>query len=421
MEVKEDPKIETESSEEKFSFLQETIKKEPVSKKKLFKKILLLVLGGILFGAAACLGFYALKPWATSWFQGRVHRISIPEDAENTEDGQENHEPVGDVAESAADYETTLRNLYQVAVEAERSVVTIRETETDLEFLTEDGQEESVSGVIIADNGREILVLGSNRLCRGQESWTVQFVDGKVYKASLKKQDKTKGLAVFAVDRSKMDSETWENMKIASLGNSNIQGRGSAVFALGNMFGYPGGVSCGMISSVKQEMHLADGSYEVLATDIPAEKGGTGILFNIDGEVIGLMVPEIWPDNGGNLVNACAISAMKPSIERLSNGESVPYVGIRGVMADGKDAEEQGIAKGLYVQKVEADSPAMMAGIQSGDVLTVVDGIKLTEFKVYQKLLQECEAGESIKIKGCRKGNDGYVDIEYNVTIGSNE
>ena len=73
------------------------------------------------------------------------------------------------------------------------------------------------------------------------------------------------------------------------------------------------------------------------------------------------------------------------------------------------------------MQKVEADSPAMMAGIQSGDVLTVVDGIKLTELKVYQKLLQECEAGESIKIKGCRKGNDGYVDIEYNVTIGSNE
>ena len=60
MEVKEDPKIETESSEEKFSFLQETIKKEPVSKKKLFKKILLLVLGGILFGAAACLGGFQI-------------------------------------------------------------------------------------------------------------------------------------------------------------------------------------------------------------------------------------------------------------------------------------------------------------------------------------------------------------------------
>ena len=78
--------------------------------------------------------------------------------------------------------------------------------------------------------------------------------------------------------------------------------------ALGTMFGYPDGMSYGMISSADYKTAFYDGECDVLATDIVSETRGTGVLFNIDGEVIGLISPTVWNDNDSNAANAYAIS-----------------------------------------------------------------------------------------------------------------
>ena len=106
-------------------------------------------------------------------------------------------------------------------------------------------------------------------------------------------------------------------------------------------------------------------------------------------------------------------------IECLSNGESVPYLGITGVTVTEEIANEQEIPGGVYVQNVEADSPAMAAGIQSGDVITEIDKADVTTLSAYHAALMKQKTGDSIRIKGMRKGTDGYVDVQYNVTVGS--
>ena len=36
----------------------------------------------------------------------------------------------------------------------------------------------------------------------------------------------------------------------------------------------------------------------MIATDIPAEEQGTGMLFNMDGEVVGMISSSVWNDTG---------------------------------------------------------------------------------------------------------------------------
>ena len=63
----------------------------------------------------------------------------------------------------------------------------------------------------------------------------------------------------------------------------------------------------------------------------------------------------------------------------------------------------------------------MAAGIQSGDVVTSVGRTKVASLNAYQKEIMEYEVGEEVILHGKRKGNDGYVEIEFKVTIGSRE
>lgn len=423
MEMKEDPENRTEDPKEEFSFLQETIKKEPVSKEKVIKRILQIAVTGLIFGVFACVGFYALAPWASSNFQGKADKVTIPEDEEDPQEEQlaEENEPEEAVL-SAESYNELMKYLYQIAQEAEKCVVTVRAADADAVISSDASQMvNGVSGVIAADNSRELLIVASNAVCEGKEAWAVCFADGKSYPASLKKQDRSTGLAVFAVERNKMESATWEAVKVATLGNSSMVVRGNTAIALGNMFGYANGIGYGIISSTKYDVELADGGISILGTDIVTSDSGTGVLFNTNGEVTGLIMPDIWPGTEGAPANAYAISDLKPLIERLSNGEGVPYAGIYGVAVDEELSEKEGIPKGVYVRQVEADSPAMNAGIQNGDVLTQIGKTKITSIYVYQKALQELNVGDVVRISGKRRGSGGYVDIEYTVTVGSLE
>jgi len=86
-----------------------------------------------------------------------------------------------------------------------------------------------------------------------------------------------------------------------------------------------------------------------------------------------------------------------------------------------KLAGEQGIPKGIYVREVEADSPAMQAGIQNGDVITEINKTDITGITGLHKQIAEAGTGTQIRIKGQRRGADGYVDVTFDVTVGSKE
>lgn len=414
-----------EDSEEKnYSFLRETIKPKPISREQLLRQFVRTAVYGIILGVFACLGFFALKPWAQNWFQGNPKTVTIPEDedpdAENAAEGEEAEETTQEL--DAESYDQIMAGMDEIADEAGKCVVSVEavpETEDWNAEMTGIGR--NAAGLITADNGQEILILADSRICQDAASWKVVFVDGRQYSAVLKKKDGNSGLAVFSVERRAISDATWSSISVAVLGNSNLVDQGEPVISLGNMFGYGGGMAYGFVSSTDYRHILYDGECDVISTDIAVESAGTGFLFNISGEVIGMITPSVWDGTGDNIANAYSISDLKPLIEILLNGGSVPYTGIHGTMVTSELEKEKGIPQGMYVVDVETDSPAMAAGIQSGDVICSVGGEKITNIGGYQDAVLNIKVGDQVIIEGKRLGADGYVNVDFTVTVGSIE
>ena len=410
--------------EDKYSFLQETIKTKPISREKLIRQLIRIAVCGVLLGGFACLGFFALKPWAQSWFRGDPQTVTIPEDEQPSEeeDASAAAEAPAEQVLDAESYEEIMDSMNAVAQEARKGTASVSVVSAEQDWNTEaTGIRPSVTGVITADNGQELLILADDSLCGEGDAWNVTFSDGTVHSASLKQRDATRGLAVFSVARTGIASSTWNAVKVSVLGNSNLVKQGQAVIALGSMFGYADGAAYGIISSNDYQEKFYDGECSVLSTDIAAGSDGTGVLFNLDGEVIGLISSKIWDDEDESTANAYAISDLKTTIELLANGDSVPYIGIYGTAVSRATQREQGIPEGIYVIEVDPDSPAMAAGIQNGDVIWEVGGEDVSSAAAYQRALFDTMTGDTVTLRGKRLGTDGYVDVEFTVTVGSKE
>lgn len=413
------------NGQEEFSFLQETIKKEPFSGKKFVNRLGRMAVYGIVFGMMAGISFFAVKPWAEIKFQKNPSQVTIPKDTKEETKEQEKKTKT----KTAAVPEITLESyrhmntqLYNVMRETEKSIVEIKGIHGNEDWLLESYDVvNSVSGAVIADTGTELLMLASNTVLREADSISVIFDDGNSYTAKLKKQDKNLGIAIFGVEKADLKKGTLEYVKPAKLGNSNLVTRGNVLIAVGKPFGYSNGYGYGVASSVKKTIPLADGDYRLLLSDIPGSDNGSGFLLNMQGEIVGIIKREITKSKNVNVSNALAISDLKGAIEILSNGNSVPYVGITGTAVTENIAKEQGIPRGIYVKNVESDSPAMEAGIQSGDVITKIGRTKISTLNAYQNELLKYKAGEELTLSGQRRSNNGYVELTFTVTIGSKE
>lgn len=407
---------------EEYEFLQETLKDEKKRGRIRKSTIIKCAVLGLVFGMTASLGFFALKPWAEDLILGDPDEITIPEEEEDQENTDTTEEDQSLVV-SMDHYREMNAALTEIADKAKCSMArisVIADETVDAENAT--GEEaagtNSVTGVIVADNGQEYLIFGSNRVCQNGETVEVTFADGRSYEANVKQTDGTLGYAVYAVHKSSLAASTAEKIQVAALGRTGTAEQGNTIIAMGDPFGYGDSIGFGVIASSGTEKNRTDGEYRVIGTDISGAADGTGSLFNVNGEVVG-MIDASAGEEDTTTVTAYGISDLKPVIECLSNGESVPYLGITGVTVTEEIANEQEIPGGVYVQNVEADSPAMAAGIQSGDVITEIDKADVTTLSAYHAALMKQKTGDSIRIKGMRKGTDGYVDVQYNVTVGS--
>lgn len=418
--MEQKPREETEEGYPEYSFIQETIKKE----KGAVRKGLFRMAGfGLVFGVSACVSFSALKPAMDSFFKENPEKVTIPAEEEPAEDIPEETEPEEVVQQTldADSYRQMQRSLTSIAVKANRSVVEVVGVEETLDWMAETSDyKRSVSGEIVADNGRELLILGKSSVVKGAQKLLVIFNDGSSCPAVLKKSDGNLGLGIFAVNRSEIKDATWAQIETAVLGSSNAVSKGDVAIVIGKPFGYAGAMGFGSIASGKNTLDLADGQYRLINTDIAGSKNGSGFIVNLQGEVIALIDQGTAEEGSTELVTGYGITDIKTVIEQLSNGKGVPYIGIYGVDVT-EEIEEQGIPKGLYVKNVDADSPAMAAGIQSGDVIMSVGDINVQTYTAYHQALTASSVGSEVKITGQRQGGDGYVDIEFNVTIGSKE
>ena len=404
-----------------YSFLQEVIKDEVGGTGKRKKRILRKIGVGIFIGLVACFTFSVFKPWVESRISGNPDEMTIPRDTKQTAENEADRSGKDGNGQKKDNYSKSVKSLSDVAKKGKRSVVSLLvltgATIGNKEFVSES---QSVSGVLIADNGQELLILGPTMEVGETQQIQATFCDGKKYQVTEKKSDANLELTIYAVKESQLEEKTAKSIRLAALGSSYEVKKGDTTVLLGMLFGQGDAVGYGVLRSSTEKAERADGTYHILGAELAGFTGGSGIMFNRQGEVIGIICDAAGEDAKEELMHAYAISDIKDVMQFLANGESVPYIGIHATDVSENIAEDRRIPRGIYVDKVEADSPAMRAGIQSGDVLTAIGGTDIENFEQYHELLMEEKEGTHLLIKGYRRGaKDQYVAVHFNATVGN--
>ncbi len=164
---------------------------------------------------------------------------------------------------------------------------------------------------------------------------------------------------------------------------------------------------------------MTDSSYQQISTDISGSKTASGVLIDMNGSVIGWIDMQYQTSDAQNLICATGITELKPLIEKLSNETSVGYLGIHVADVPENVRQEQYIPEGAYVLKTEMDSPAMEAGIQSGDVITAFAGRAVTGREELASQLLNARAGRQLSIQLKRQSGESYTDVTIVVNLGS--
>ena len=410
------------SEEEEYSFLQEIIKDEAGDQAKWKHDVLRRIQLGLIFGLVACFTFFACKPWVEKRFEEDPTEVTIPQDEQQEEDQtQQEEEQVQEqkTVLTTETYQEMLNNLKQVSGEVRKSVVEIQGavTEEELSKVQED-KEKSISGMIVADNGQELLILAGELPVKEAKIIRVTFSGDSQCDAILKSRDAGLGLCVYAVQRKNIADDVWAQIETATLGGSKVVSEGDTVIAVGKLYGCDTIAGYGVIESGENYLDKADGQYQTIYTDVAGDISGSGVLVNIRGEVIGIINTSVRPDDQTNKISGYGISDIKDVIELLSNGKNVPYLGVSGVEVS-SEMQGQGIPQGVYVKEVDAGSPAMAAGIQSGDIITNIADTDIINLLGYHNTLMKQNVGDKILVRGKRQGTGGeYVDIDFGVTVG---
>ena len=404
-----------ENKQDKYEFISEKIKEKPVNKKKLVYHVCFVVLLAVLFGIVASVTFVLCQPKMDDLLHPKEDpTITIPKDepeqeteTEEPDTETETNEPDSEaqiVYEqlTLADFQALQNEMYAIGKQANKFIVAVTGVKSNTDWFNNAYESKGQgSGIIIANSGQELLILTERKVIAGASSVYVTFVNDTSVEASIKKYDGNTGITVLSVPVDEIDNDTMNLISVAVLGNSLAITQGTLALAVGSPLGTNYSILTGNITSSAYSISTIDANYDIFTTDIVGSKNGSGALINLNGEVIGL-VTQGYSSEGDQM---------------LSNNKDIPYIGLEITTVTNTIAKENDIPKGVYIKEVKMDSPAMAAGLQSGDVITEIDGEAVISVDGYQTKLLSLTPGDVAEVTIQRQGNDGYTEIKCPVTV----
>lgn len=511
-------------------FLIEKIKEKPVNKKKLIRRTLITISMAVIFGLVACVTFLVLEPVISNWLypeeKPQIQTVEFPEDkeemlpeemlAENlptespeptptpeptrspdaqeggeTEDVRLGEEQIQDILARVTfdldHYKQLYGALHDYGNELNRCIVTVTAVTSNIDwFNSVQERENQCSGVIISENGMELLILTDYTAIRSAEKLLLTFFDDSRMEAQLKQYNEATNLAVLSVpleglsdkvrgktasaqggqngenphpeagsqgdstgddsgvqeaesqgagspesqgagspegqgtpDSGEQTKEEEEGLPIAKFGYSNTKSLiGTPVIAIGSPVGTSNSVSYGMITASNLTISTPDRNYRVLLTDISGSQNASGVLFDLQGRMIGIITNRRVGTDMKNMITAYGITDLQKTIEKMSNAAQIPYLGVKGADVPMEANQELGIPFGAYVEEFDMDSPAMRAGIQRGDVIVAIGERSVQNFTEYSNALMNQEPGETVEVTIMRQAQEEYREMRFEIELG---
>lgn len=409
-----------------MEFIREKIKEKPISKRKIAIKVGTAALCGLAFALVACVVLIIAVPYILPPQVSETQSSEEDSETESIVETTEDTEAAGDIIVlppdldlTISDYETLQNELYEIGNRVNKSIVTVVKVEDEDDWTVNDYELEGKgSGIIISEDSNYLYILTERKIIADAAHIRVSFVDGTGTEATILKYDGNTGISILTVEKRLLKAETKRAVAVAQLDYVNKVNNGALVIALGSPLGSNYSISTGNITSVENEVVTKDRNYSVYTTDILASKNGSGVLINTKGHVIGMVMQDFSGSQDVSTLTAVSVRELAWMIQSLKNGKDIPYVGLYLSTVTDDIAEDYEIPKGIFIKEVIADSPAMIAGLQNGDVITHINGEAIMTDARFSEKIAQLIPGTNCEISVKRQNGNEYYEVKCTVTIG---
>lgn len=237
--------------------------------------------------------------------------------------------------------------------------------------------------------------------------------------AILKRIDWLTGIALITVDAQLIAPEA--RPEGLPLGNSRSIKTGDYIIMGGEPQGFANSVVTGLVSGTRNDKVVIDGRRRIILTDVQGYTGNKGVMVDTAGSIVGWVVTQKVDEDEG-ILSAVGISDLKYIIEDLIGGKPTAYLGIEAHTVTEELQNEQGMPAGLFISKIQGESPAMIAGLQEADIVTAIDDVPLQSAKELQRFLDLANSGQTITIQIQRPtGETGYGEMTFSIELGERQ
>ena len=360
----------SDKQQPKNAFVREQIKDKPKNYKRMWVRLGESAACGGVFALAVCLVLLFMIP-VLRQEEGPVpdtgaqdsQQASVEETEQGSEEKEETQAPEERQPMTLDDYQQIQTELYAIGNTANKSIVTITGVVSDTDWFNNSYEREGQGcGTIIGESGGKLWILTEKKTIKDAAKIKVTFVNDAVAEAKLVRYDGNTGLAALTVDLEDLEDSTRNAITVMKTAGLNTIHKGSIVIALGSPLGT---------------------NYSILTGTITVE-----------------------------------ISELMPVIDLLFADKEVPYFGVHISTVTQHIAQKYDIPKGVYIKKVEMDSPAMDAGLQSGDVIRSVAGQEVASAEQFWEVLLQLTPKETYSVTVMREGTKGYKKITCKLKAG---
>jgi serine protease Do len=269
----------------------------------------------------------------------------------------------------------------------------------------------SGSGVIISSDG---YIVTNNHVVQEAEQIEVTLNDKRTFQAKIVGRDPSTDLALIKVEA--------KDLPYILFGNSDQVKVGEWVLAVGNPFNLTSTVTAGIVSAKARNINILGDKSAIesfIQTDAAVNRGNSGgALVNSRGELVG--VNAAIASNTGAYTGysfAIPVNIVRKVMADLKEFGEVQraVIGASIVEIDSKLADEKGLKRirGVYVAGVSANGSAATAGLEEGDVILEINGIRVNSKSELLEMIGRQRPGDKVKIIVERKGKERT----YNLTL----
>ncbi len=420
---------EKEYEKEKYTFIKEQVRPQRKRQVCCFVKKSCAVLSlGILFGAVAAVSFFFISNKLDERYFSEASQIKPTTTIKETPAATSGAVSQNKTATSydikkeelarIDEYGKISKKLAAVGERFNNAIVNIKRKNKMSEWsATSEDNLQQIVGVIYRETGSYYYIVSLESTFSDSET-IVEFYDGEAVAAELLASDSNTGIAVFRVSKDEIKPSTRASLLVPEVGSVANVMTGTNIIAVGAPNGMLNSVMLGRVIKDNIDAAVTDGEVTLFATDIMYSEHASGVILNTKGRMVGIINNSFKSTLGTSGNTFIGITDLTDNIELMMKGKSAAYLGIMGCDIDAKDAERHDIETGVYLDDVYSNSPAYEGGMRVADVITHVNGRRISSLYGLQGILLSSEPKEKVTFTIARKVNKRTIHKNITVKLG---